>query len=66
MILSLAAIDSIGMGLLTGLILGLLIVFPALLSDSLFCGWGNRLLLIQSGYRVISIVLMSMVLVYLQ
>ena len=43
-----------------GAILGLLIIFPALLSDSLFCGWGNQLLMIQSGYRVISVFLMSL------
>ena len=42
-----------------GLILGLLFIFPALLSDNLFCGWGTKLLFIQSGYRVLSVVLMS-------
>lgn len=44
-----------------GAILGLLIIFPTLLSDNLFCGWGNKLLIIQSGYRVISVFLMSLV-----
>ena len=43
-----------------GAILGGLIIFPALLSDNLFCGWGSKLLLIQSGYRVTSIILMSL------
>lgn len=45
-----------------GVILGLLIIFPAMLSDNLFCGWGNRLLLIQSGYRVLSVTLVSVTL----
>lgn len=48
-----------------GLILGLGIVFPALLSDNLFCGWGTKLLMIQAGYRIVSILLMSVVAFYL-
>lgn len=44
-----------------GAILGFLVIFPALLSDNLFCGWGNKLLMIQSGYRVVSVFLMSLV-----
>lgn len=47
-----------------GGVLGLLIVFPALLSDNLFCGWGNKLLLIQSGYRVLAIILIAVVVFY--
>ncbi len=43
-----------------GAILGLLVIFPALLSDNLFCGWGNQLLLIQAGYRAISVFLMCL------
>lgn len=43
-----------------GLILGVLIIFPALLSDNLFCGWGRQLLLIQSGYRIAAVFLMSL------
>lgn len=46
-----------------GLILGVLVVFPALLSDNLFCGWGTRLLIIQSGYRILAILLMSVAMV---
>ena len=53
-------VDSFGLSLGLGLTLGLLIIFPALLSDNLFCGWGSDLLLIQSGYRVLSVVLMSL------
>ncbi|WP_028469048.1 DUF1761 domain-containing protein [Neptunomonas japonica] len=44
-----------------GAILGFLVIFPALLSDNLFCGWGSKLLIIQSGYRVVSVFLMSLV-----
>lgn len=47
-----------------GLVLGLLVIFPALLSDNLFCGWGSKLLLIQSGYRVIAIILMAIVIYF--
>ncbi len=43
-----------------GIVLGLLIIFPALLSDNLFCGWGAKLLWIQAGYRVVSVFLMSL------
>lgn len=53
-------VDTLAISIYVGLILGLLIVFPALLSDNLFCGWGIPLLLIQAGYRVFSIVLMSL------
>ena len=49
-----------------GLVLGLLIVFPALLSDNLFCRWGTKLLMIQSGYRVMSVVLMSLALYFVR
>ena len=44
-----------------GLVLGFLIIYPAFLSDNLFCGWGGRLLCIQTGYRVLSVLLMSVV-----
>lgn len=42
-----------------GATLGFLIIFPALLSDNLFCGWGTKLLLIQSGYRLTAVLLIS-------
>lgn len=44
-----------------GLLLAVGIVFPALLSDNLFCGWGGKLLMIQAGYRMINVLLMSLV-----
>lgn len=50
---------------LLGLVLGGLLVFPALFSDNLFCGWGTQLLLIQSGYRVLSVLLLSIAMLYL-
>ena len=46
-----------------GLILGIGLVFTAMWSDSLFCGWGRKLLFIQSGYRIAYILLMSVILV---
>lgn len=48
-----------------GLVIGLLIIFPALWSDNLFCGWGKQLLLIQSGYRILTVLLMSTAMVYI-
>jgi hypothetical protein len=56
---SLIGISSLNAALLLGLILGGLIIFPAMLSDNLFCGWGITLLLIQAGYRLVSILVMS-------
>lgn len=47
--------------ILLGAVLGGLVIFPALLSDNLFCGWGIRLLLIQAGYRVLAPILMAVV-----
>ncbi|WP_375171883.1 DUF1761 domain-containing protein [Marinobacter sp.] len=52
-------VDSLGLALGIGVTLGLLIIFPAFLSDNLFCGWGWPLLWIQSGYRIVSVLLMS-------
>ena len=54
-------VDSLGQAATLGLLLGLLVIFPALLSDNLFCGWGGRLLLIQAGYRIATVVLMAVV-----
>ena len=65
LMLSATGVDSLAGAAGLGLILGLLLVFPALLSDNLFCGWGTRLLFIQAGYRVLSVLLMSVVMFYL-
>lgn len=59
LMLSATGVDSLRDAVVLGLVLGMLLVFPALLSDNLFCGWGTRLLFIQSGYRVLSVLLMS-------
>lgn len=61
----LVGVESLAMGIHIGLVLGFFIIFPALLSDNLFCGWGKQLLFIQAGYRIISVILMSLALVYL-
>jgi Protein of unknown function (DUF1761) len=63
---SLAGVASLSVAVGIGLVLGLLIVFPALLSDNLFCRWGAKLLMIQSGYRVVSVVLMSLALYFVR
>ena len=57
-------ISSLSMAILVGMILGCLIIFPAFLSDNLFCGWGKTLLLIQTGYRALSLLLMTIVYFY--
>lgn len=44
-----------------GLIISCLIVFPAFLSDTLFCDTSIRLLFIQSGYRMLTITIMAIV-----
>lgn len=62
-VVSLTGTQTLGGGLCIGLVLGLLLIFPALLSDNLFCGWGFQLLLIQAGYRIASVVLMAMAVV---
>lgn len=61
LILSLCGISESTDALWLGLGLGLLIIFPAMLSDNLFCGWGLRLLAIQSAYRALSVTLMSFI-----
>ncbi len=60
-VFELIGVASIGVAVQIGLVLGLLIIFPALLSDNLFCGWGLRLLAIQAGYRVLSVLFMTVV-----
>jgi len=54
LVFSYIGVDGLAMGIGVGLILGLLIIFSAGLSDYLFCGWGfncsffNR----ATGYQV--------------
>lgn len=53
-------VSSLGEAIVLGAVLGVLIIFPALLSDNLFCGWGSKLLMIQAGYRLLAVMLMSL------
>ena len=46
-------------GAVFGLIVGVGFIATAMASDTAFCGWGLRLFLIQSGYRVAYSVLMG-------
>jgi hypothetical protein len=62
---SIVPIADIYAAITLGLLLGLFIIFPALLSDNLFCGWGISLLLIQSGYRILTVLFMSILIFYL-
>ena len=57
LLLSWMDINTLVEALALGVTLAVLIIFPALLSDNLFCGWGTTLLLIQSGYRGFSVIL---------
>jgi len=61
-LMQLAQVDSLIDGLKVGALAGVGIVFPAMLSDSLFCGWGSRLLFIQAGYRITYILVMAAIL----
>ncbi len=65
LLFSMMNITDISTAAIVGVILGLLIIFPALLSDNLFCGWGNKLLMIQSGYRVLNVFIMCLAIFYL-
>ena len=52
-------VSGLSAGLGIGAILGVGLVAMAMLSDSLFCGWGWRLYWIQAGYRVTYLILMG-------
>lgn len=64
LLFAIAGVGDVYSAISVGVILGALIIFPAMLSDNLFCGWGSRLLWIQSGYRAVSALLMSLVMYY--
>ena len=51
-------------GLALGAIVGIGFIATAMASDSAFCGWGVRLFLIQSGYRVVYSVIMGAILAF--
>lgn len=55
----LLGIETIAGGAIFGLVIGTGFIATAMASDTAFCGWGLRLFLIQSGYRVAYSVLMG-------
>ena len=55
-------ITSIGGGALLGAITGVGFIATAMASDSAFCGWGVKLFVIQSGYRVTYSIVMGAIL----
>ena len=56
------AIATLGGGLAMGALVGVGFIATAMASDTAFCGWGMRLFLIQSGYRVVYSIIMGGVL----
>jgi len=46
-------------GALLGLAMGIGFIATSMASDSAFCGWGVKLWIIQSGYRVVYSILMG-------
>jgi hypothetical protein len=46
-------------GALLGLITGVGFIATAMASDTAFCGWGAKLFVIQSGYRVVYSIIMG-------
>lgn len=46
-------------GAIFGVVTGIGFIATAMASDTAFCGWGMRLFLIQSGYRVAYSILMG-------
>ncbi len=56
------AIFSITGGVLLGCLTGVGFIATAMASDSAFCGWGVKLWLIQSGYRVAYSIIMGIIL----
>ena len=61
-LISALAITSLMGGLLLGLLTGVGFIATAMASDSAFCGWGVKLFVIQSGYRVAYSAIMGAVL----
>jgi hypothetical protein len=51
-------------GTILGLVVGIGFIATAMGSDSAFCGWGLKLFLIQSGYRVTYSALMGAILTW--
>lgn len=55
-------ISTLGGGVVIGLLIGVGFIATAMASDSAFCGWGVKLWLIQSGYRVLYSAVMGAIL----
>ena len=55
-------VSTLGSGVVIGLLIGVGFIATAMASDSAFCGWGVKLWLIQSGYRVLYSVVMGAIL----
>ncbi len=55
----LLGVETAAGGAVFGLIVGVGFIATAMASDTAFCGWGLRLFLIRSGYRVAYSVLMG-------
>ena len=59
MLMSGLGIATLGGGLAMGALVGVGFIATAMASDTAFCGWGMRLFLIQSGYRVVYSIIMG-------
>jgi hypothetical protein len=57
------SIDTLMGGIVLGALMGLGFIATAMASDTAFCGWGLRLFVIQSGYRVVYTIIMGAILV---
>jgi hypothetical protein len=51
-------------GVLLGAIVGIGFIATAMASDNAFCGWGLKLFLIQSGYRVVYSLIIGAILAF--
>ena len=61
-LINVLGISTLGGGVMIGLLIGVGFIATAMASDSAFCGWGVKLWLIQSGYRVLYSVVMGAIL----
>ena len=59
MLMSGLGLATLGGGLAMGALVGVGFIATAMASDTAFCGWGIRLFLIQSGYRVVYSIIMG-------
>lgn len=64
LLFALTGVDSFSLAAMISLVLGFFLIFPAFLSDTLFCDTSIRLLFIQTGYRIFTILIMAIVIEY--